>query len=195
MTRSIVLDASVAIPLVWQEDVSAVVRRSVDRWAAEGVTLLVPTPFWEEIVNALTKRHRRPGSVVIEALYELDQLTITSIEVDRPLLLLGLDLVERFGLTIHDAIYLALARSTGARLATFDRQLIAAAGADAVDMWGDGAFESGGHRLAERSAPYGAPESGITWPTWPGAGPYLATLRRRAIVAADDANEAAIRRR
>lgn len=194
MTRSIVLDASVAIPLVWQEDVSAVVRRSVDRWADDGVALLVPTPFWAEIVNALTRRHRRPGSVVIEALYELDQLTITSIEVDRPLLLLGVDLVERFGLTIHDAIYLALARSTGARLATFDRELIAAAGADAVDLWDEGESESGGDRLAERAASDRIPERDSTWPTWPGAGPYLATLRRRALLAADDANEVAIRR-
>jgi len=185
MTLSIVLDASVAIPLVWQEDVSTVARRNVDRWAAEGVTLLVPAPFWAEVVNALTKRHRRPGSAVLEALYELDQLMIATVEVDRPLLLLALDLVERSGLTIHDAIYLALARSARARLATFDRELIAAAGPDAVDMWGDGEFESGGHRLAERSAPYGAPESSITWPTWPGAGSYLATLRRRAIAEAE----------
>ncbi|MBF6606009.1 MAG: type II toxin-antitoxin system VapC family toxin [Chloroflexi bacterium] len=187
MTLSIVLDASVAIPLVWQEDVSAVVRRSVDRWVAHGRSLLVPGPFWAEVVNALTRRHGRPGSAVIEALYELDQLMIATVEIDRPLLLAGLDLVERSGLTIHDAIYLALARSTNARLATFDRELIAAGGGDVVDLWAGGELDPGGHLLREEPAPHGMHQGDVTWPTWPGAGSYLATLRRRAIADAEQA--------
>jgi predicted nucleic acid-binding protein len=174
---SIVLDASVAIPLVWQEDVSAIARRRVDHWLVEGHNLLVPAPFWTEIVNSLTKRHGRPGSAVIEALFELDQLAITTVDVDRPLLVAGLDLVERFGLTIHDAVYLALAHATGSRLATFDRELIAASGVVAVDMWD----ERRGHRLADEPAPYGQTDRPVTWPTWSGAGSYLATLRRRAL--------------
>lgn len=177
MMSGVVLDASVAVSLVRREDPSVRVRRAMDEWSAAGVSLLVPGPFWAEIVNALTKRHGRPGSAVIEALFELDQLSIATVEVDRPLLLAGLDLVERFGLTIHDAVYLALAQAMEARLATFDRELIAAGGAVAIDMWDD----QRGDRLAEEPATYGLANRPVTWPAWSGAGSYLATLRRRAL--------------
>lgn len=177
---TVVVDASVGVPLVWQEDFSPVAHRNAARWLSDGTSLFVPAPFWAEIVNSLTRRHGRPGSTVIEALYELDQFAMTTAEVDRPLLLAGLDLVERLGLTIHDAIYLALARSMGARLATFDRELIAAGGADIVDMWADKEPERRNLGLAEGRASYGPTEGSVTWPSWPGAGSYLATLRRQA---------------
>lgn len=176
---SIVLDASVAIPVIRPEVGSQAARRNVDQWVVDRAALFVPAPFWAEVVNALTKGHGLPGGVVIEALFELDQFSITTVEVDRPLLLAGLHLVESSGLTIYDALYLALARSIGARLATFDRALTAAAGGDAVDLWADKSGPS--HRLAERPAPYGPYEQPVTWPSWPGAGSYLATLRRRAL--------------
>ena len=182
MTALLVLDASVAMALVRAEDSSARVRDALGRWATDGVSLIVPAPFWAEIVNSLTKRHGRSGAAVIEALFELDQLSIATVEVDRPLLLAGLDLVERHGLTIHDALYLALARSLGARLATFDRELVAAGGADIVAIWDDRPPERRGHDLRETRAPYGrVAERPVTWPTWPGAGAYLATLRRLAM--------------
>jgi PIN domain len=116
---------------------------------------------------------------VIEALFILDQLTIMSVDVDRPLLLAGLDLVERCGLTIHDALYVALARSIGAKLATFDSELLVAAGSDAADLSMYG--RDPGRRSSEVSAPYGSPERPVTWPSWPGAASYLATLRRQAM--------------
>ena len=120
MSTVIVLDASFAMSLLREEATSVSVRAALDTWATDSVSLVAPAPFWAEIINSLTKRHGRPGSEVIEALFILDQLTITSVDVDRPLLLAGLDLVERSGLTIHDALYLALARSIGAKLATFE---------------------------------------------------------------------------
>lgn len=176
---SIVLDASVAIPLIRPEAGSAAARRNVDQWVVDRVALFAPAPFWAEVVNALTKGHGLSGGVVIETLFELDQFSITTVEVDRPLLLAGLHLVERSGLTIYDAVYLALARSIGAKLATFDHALIAAASSDAIDLW-EG--EPGpGHRLAEERPPYGSTERPATWPSWPGAGAYLATLRRQAM--------------
>lgn len=181
MTETIVLDASGGVPLVWVEDISPLARDRVARWVAEGAALVVPASFWTEVVNVLTKRHHQSGAAVIEALYELDQLPMTTIGLDRPLLLAGLDLVERSGLTIHDAIYLALARSTGARLATFDGDLIRAGGPDVIDMWQGDLGQPGGHRLGEDPVPYDRAERPVTWPTWPGAGSYLATLRKQAI--------------
>jgi predicted nucleic acid-binding protein len=179
MTMVIVLDASVAISLLRDENTSAQVRAALRSWANDGVSIVVPAPFWAEVVNSLTKRHGYSGSAVIEALFEVDQLRITTLDVDRPLLLAGLDLVERSGLTIYDALYLALARSLGAKLATFDGALIAAAGPDAIDLWAD--TGGPGHGLAEERAPYGSTQRQVTWPSWPGAGAYLATLRRQAM--------------
>lgn len=178
---SIVLDASVGVALVWDEDTSLAARRTVGDWAVDGTSLVVPASFWTEVVNALTMRHRQPGSIVIEALHKLDEVEVDTVEIDRPTLLAGLDLVERAGLTIYDAIYLALARSLGARLATFDRELISAAGPDVIDMWQDGSPGPGRHRLAEEAATYGRDERVPTWPAWSGAGSYIATLRRRAL--------------
>ena len=179
---TIVLDASVAVTLVWDEDVSPVARRVVAAWVGDGTRFVTPAAFWSEVVNSLTKRHRQSGEAVIEALYELDQLPLQTVEVNRPMLLAGLDLVERAGLTIHDAIYLALAQSLGARLATFDRELIAAGGPDAIDMWAYGRPGPDRHRLAEQPAPYGRAGGVPTWPSWPGAGSYLGSLRRRALM-------------
>ena len=179
MSTVIVLDASFAMSLLREEATSVSVRAALDTWATDSVSLVAPAPFWAEIINSLTKRHGRPGSEVIEALFILDQLTITSIDVDRPLLLAGLDLVERSGLTIHDALYLALARSIGAKLATLDSELLVAAGSDAADLSMYG--RDPGRRSSEASAPYGSTERPVTWPSWPGAGSYLATLRRQAM--------------
>ena len=180
---SIVLDASVGVALVWDEDISPAARRTVSDWAVDGTSFVVPASFWTEVVNALAMRHRQPGSIVIEALHKLDEVEVDTVQIDRPTLLAGLDLVERAGLTIYDAIYLALARSLGARLATLDRELIVAGGSDAIDMWQVGRLGPDGHRLAEQPAPYGRSERPVTWPTWPGAGSYLATLRRQAMAA------------
>jgi predicted nucleic acid-binding protein len=173
---TVVLDASVGIALVRPEEASSAARRAVDRWLSERVPLVVPSHFWLEIVNALTRGRRARGAAVIEGLYELDQLAIATIEVDRPTLLGALDLTERWGLTSYDAIYLALAHSLGADLATFDRELIAAGGSSIVDL-------SGGrsHRTSESPATDRTPtERDVTWPRWSGSGAYLATLRRRA---------------
>ena len=178
---TVVLDASFAIALLRPEEGSGAARRAIDRWLAEGIELAVPTPLWVELVNALMKKHRRSGSQVIEALFELDQLGLITVEVDRPTLIAVLDLVETSGLTAHDATYLAVARATGDRLATFDHELIAAGGPDVIDMWADRGPEPGVHRPAETPAPYARDEGSPTWPSWPGAGSYLATLRRQAM--------------
>ena len=41
------------------------------------------------------------------------QLALETVELDRPMLLLTIDMTERFGLSAYDAMYLALAECTG----------------------------------------------------------------------------------
>ncbi len=178
MTREqIVVDASVAIALVHEEPDSEAIRSSVASWLDEGVELVVPGHFWLEVVNPLARRHGYDSRRLIEALRELDELSIATIETMRPQLILALSLIDRFGLTAYDAAYIALAQTIAARLATTDRILLNAAGTVGLDpRTGSGR----GHRLAEEPAPYVQTERPVTWPSWPGAGSYLATLRRQA---------------
>jgi hypothetical protein len=97
--------------------------------------------------------------------------------VDRPLLLLAVDLMERHGLTPYDAAFLALCQSLSATLATLDNDLRRAAG----DLAEGGSWPDDsplGHRIAEPIAAYEG-ERTVTWPRWSGAGSYLGSLRRR----------------
>ena len=179
-TGAIVVDASVALSVVLDESRSGAVREAIARWQRERVPLLVPMHFWLEIANALGWRRVYRGAELLEAVYELEQIGLETVELDRPTFLLVLDLVERHGLTAYDAAYLAVAQAAEARLATADRALAAAAGSRAI------LFEAGGERrLREASVAY---ERDVTWPAWRGAAAYLAELRRRAYAGGTEAD-------
>ena len=165
----IVIDASAAIALIRREPAWPALAEVLRASAREGVRLLAPEAFWLEIVNVLVRRHRLPPSEVVEALREMDDLDIDSVRIDRPLLLVTIDLQARFGLSAYDAAYLAVAESEDARLLTLDRQLTRVAGSRAMPLPG-----SGQERLSEAPASYGEP---IDWARF---GPYLAELRAAA---------------
>lgn len=108
---------------------------------------------------------------MLAAIHRLDTLGLETVEPGRPLLLHAIDRIERHGLTAYDAMYLVLAESIDAKLATFDRQLAAAAGPRAIT------FDEG-HGLHETPAAY---EHDVTWPSYKGASAYLAKLRAEAL--------------
>jgi len=173
---AIVIDASVAVPLLCPERESETIKAALIRWRQTGHRLVVPGHFWLEVLNSLGRRHLYAGADVIEALRELDELELETVTIERPVHLLIADLMERFGLTSYDAAYLGLAEVIDARLATMDTDLsVAAAG-----RWLDPLGSSGAHRLSETRAPYGTDVS-VSWPRWSGAGAYLAELRARAL--------------
>lgn len=175
----VVVDASVAIALILDEADSAVIRATIATWLTGDIELLVPDHFWLEVINPLARRHGYDGRRLLEAVRDLDDLPITTIETIRPQHVLAIDLMDRYRLTVYDAAYLALAQAMGARLASTDRVLLEAAGDAGIDprLPSDPGTE---HRSAEEAAPYGRSERPVTWPSWPGAGAYLATLRRQA---------------
>jgi predicted nucleic acid-binding protein len=164
----IVLDASVAIALMRSEPAAPALAEILHSSAGGAVRLLVPDAFWLEFVNVLVRRYDLPPVEAVEALREMDELGIDTVPIDRPLLLVAIDLQARFGLSAYHAAYLALAESEDARLLTLDRQLALAAGPRAVgipDIPG---------QLFEAPASYGEP---IDWARF---GPYLARLRAEA---------------
>lgn len=177
LAERVVIDASVAVALVVSEIGSPSARAAVGSWSAAGTELLVPSHFWIEVTNALVRRHARSAADVIEDLVVLDDLALRTVDLDRPMLLLALDQMERSRLSAYDAMYLALALSTGATLATFDRRLADAAGAHA-SLIGD----PGPRRLAEHAQPYGeAREPAPSWARSAVVGAHIAELRRRVI--------------
>jgi hypothetical protein len=106
----------------------------------------------------------------VAAFRELDELGVGTVAVDRPLALLGLDVMTRHGVSAYDAAYLALAEIEDAALLTFDTRLALAAGERGV--------VPGLPRTSERRAPYGSPSLP---PAWAAHGRYLAELRRLAV--------------
>lgn len=175
---AIVIDASLGVARVREEWASPGVRLALRGWATLDRRLIAPVHFWYEVLNALTHGVGFAGAEVLEAIHDLDRLGIETIHPERPLLLMTLDVVERHGLTAYDALYLAVAQSMDAQVATLDRALAAAAGERAIYL---GPEQPPSGRIAESVATYGSEESEPTWREWPGAARYLGTLRRRAL--------------
>jgi len=125
--------------------------------------------FWLELVNALVRRRKWSSSDVLEAIHRLDSYQLQTVEQDRALVILALDLAERHDLTAYDAAYLALAIRLDARLLTLDRRLASAARERAIRI--------GNERVSDVRAPY---EHEVTWPNYRGASAYLAKLRAEA---------------
>jgi predicted nucleic acid-binding protein len=174
----IVVDASVGVARVRPEVASPTVRGTFTSWSLGRSRLIVPALFWLEVVNALGGRHRYPASEIAEALRELDELGLETVDMGRPELLLVADAVERHRMSAYDATYLVLARLLNAPLATLDRALAAAAGPLGLLL-----DEEPGRGAREAAAPYGtagaAPPSSL--PDYAGLGAYLGELRRRAL--------------
>jgi len=147
----VVLDASFALAYLLDEVGTPAARDAVTQWANSSTQLLVPSNFWLEVTNALVRGNGLSPAELITEFVDLDQLGLTTIEPDRPLLLLALDQMARSRLTAYDAIYLALALATDSKLATLDRRLAEAAG-DAGMLVGSG----GSGRISDVPWPYGA---------------------------------------
>ena len=168
----LVLDASVAVAVVRRESTARGAEAALRHARDANATFLVPSLFWLEVINALSRGHRLPPKVVLEAIADLDALELETVELDRPVLLLALDAVVSHGLTAYDAAYLSVAQAADAQLLTADARLAAAAGERALLIVDGGPS----HAVAETPAPYGG-----SWADWPGAAAYLVELRARAI--------------
>ena len=167
---AVVLDASAAIALIRIEAHGPSIAALINSHSAASGRLLVPDHFWLEITNVLIRRHHASGEQAIVALQSMDELQIESIHLDRPQLLLAIDLQLRSGLSAYDAAYLALAQAEDARLLTLDARLAEAAGERAIRL--DGLPP---RRVMENPVAYG-PEP-LDWGRF---GPYLAQLRAEA---------------
>jgi predicted nucleic acid-binding protein len=171
MRERLVVDASAVVAIVRGEPEQADLERILTDRVRARSPLIAPANIWLEIVNSLVRRHRLLSRQVLEAIQRIDSFGVATIDVDRSLVVLTLDLAERYGLTAYDAAYLALARTEDADLLTLDDELALAAGDRAVPIGDD-------HRLHETPAVY---EHQVTWPMYKEASAYLAKLRADAL--------------
>lgn len=122
MPAEVVLDASVAVKCVLLEEGSDLAKAYV----ASAPRLIAPDLIFVEVANAIVKGVRRAG---VDA--PSGRLALADVEalVDQTFptpALVGpaFDLATQFGLSAHDAVYLALARDRGARMITADVKLV-----------------------------------------------------------------------
>ena len=130
--RAIVVDASIAIPLL-QSDAEAFALW--DAWRRRGDLVLAPPNFSIELANGLLGGTSiRSAARVVELLqlltaagYEVADRGATGIER-------AVQLAATHGLTVYDAAYLDLAIDVDGELATRDGGLRQAAGAEGVPV-------------------------------------------------------------
>jgi len=181
MAERVVVDASIAIALLVDESGSESARSLARSWRTSASDLLVPSHFWLEVTNVLIRRRGRTTEESLEGLLVLDELGLVTMQLDRATLLLALDPMERRGLTAYDALYLALALSTNARLATLDLRL----GDVGRDM-GLLVDPERPTRLAEIPADYTADVSADQgWLRSAAVGRQIAELRRRTLMGSE----------
>lgn len=165
--EGLVLDTSAALAILLAEPEAPVVRERL--LAAAGCPILVLDLFWLEVVNVLVRRHGWETDAVVEAVRELDELGLETVNAGRPMVLAAMDLAVTHGLSAYDAAHLALADAADVPLLTLDARLADAAGARAAIR---------PRPLArEEPSPYGAAQPP---PDWARHGRYLAELRRAA---------------
>jgi len=170
----VIVDASGPLALLLDQEEAPLMLAASRRWVRTGMRILVPDHFWLEITNPLLRRHRWTSDAVMAGLRDIDSLQPQTITIDRPMLLLAVDLAERYRLSTYDATYAALAQVTGGTLATFDQALRQAV----PDLLESGFGEIPVRRVNDGDAPYG--EHPVAWPDWSEIGSYLGVLRRRA---------------
>lgn len=133
---SVVLDASIVMASLFDEENSERARDIIATGIEAG--FITPSLWRLEVANALrmaVRRQRCDEAFVDRSLGRLDAMSVViDIETDFHAWGATLDLSRREGLTLYDAAYLELSIRTGSLLASFDRDLVAAARRRGVDV-------------------------------------------------------------
>lgn len=168
----ILIDASVIIAWLLDEQRPGWVDRLLHDARSGNVALVAPALLWLEVGNVLVFARTLTDDQATDGMLRLDALGLEPIDVQRPLQLQALLLARETGLTMYDAIYLAVAVASGMPLATLDRSLDAAAAVRGLS------HGSGPTRVAEQAARYAQPVDAVSLAA---IGAALAGLRSRYV--------------
>ena len=140
MTRVAVVDASVAVK--WclparREDLVAQAEELLASCRRDEIRFLVPDLFWVELANALWKAARRGeisadnANSAISLVRDLGMATVPSLDLVPQ----ALHLAVRYGRTVYDSLYVALAAQSKTEMITADERLANALAAHLPVKW------------------------------------------------------------
>lgn len=127
---TVVVDASVALKWILNEEGTEEALALWDRWQAGGERVVAPPVFRAEVANALRQVVRR-GVVTASDADELLDTLLDIVAIEEPLTLYAraLRMSHEFDLgAVYDALYLALAERENCEVWTADRKLARAVG-------------------------------------------------------------------
>jgi len=120
----LVLDASVAVKWFTMEplrDKALIIR---DKYVDGELDLEAPSLLYYEVANALRYNPRFGIEEVKSAVRALEDLAITIYDFKGELASRAVELAYRFGITVYDAAYVALAAIRNATLYTADKEVV-----------------------------------------------------------------------
>ncbi len=130
MTGTKVIDASIALALVFPGARQVRVTALIDTWQRSGVSLIAPDLWLYEVTSAVTKAVHFDTLTESEGrrlLYLLHSLKVALVPPDPAQSSLAYEWTRRLGrAAAYDSFYLALAEMSAADLWTADRRLVAA---------------------------------------------------------------------
>jgi len=123
MQVSLVLDASAVVKWFVEEEESNEMRKIRDLYLKGKVTVYVPSLLFVEFANALRSVKGLTLTDVVNAVKALNLLRLNVVS-DLDILDRAVELAFKTGITVYDAIYVALAKITNSKLITYDTELL-----------------------------------------------------------------------
>ncbi len=130
MNGTVVVDASLAVKWLVEEDDSDKAHAALQSWVAQDITRIAPHLMPFEVANALHRRVLRGELNVGDSIRMMARLLASKLELHQPpdLHVRALQLASQLQQNAaYDAHYLALAESVGCELWTADERLYRAA--------------------------------------------------------------------
>jgi predicted nucleic acid-binding protein len=124
----IVVDASVVIKWFHEEEGTKAAEKLQQQIAKGELRAIVPPLLFYEVANVLTVKADSEIEQVVETLKVLENLPFQVVEVSPMVLEEAIRLAHQNHISVYDAIYVALAILSEARLVTADVKLMKAIG-------------------------------------------------------------------
>ena len=138
--KVVVVDASVGVKwlgIFANEEFADRAKAFLERRTAGEISMLVPDLFWLEISNALCKVTRRNKCTSVEAGEALEEMQLLPLQTvsSTNLVRAAQEIAMRYGRSVYDSVYIALARETRSELVTADEKLANAVAAHLPVKW------------------------------------------------------------
>jgi predicted nucleic acid-binding protein len=123
---NLVIDASVVIKAYVPEILSDKAVEVMSRLAEGELVLLAPDLLYPETGNILWKKRRLHELTIAEVDEIVDAISALPIKIEasRPVMPLAVTIAMQSGITVYDAMYVAVARIYETRMITADKKLV-----------------------------------------------------------------------